>query len=506
MSKLPNYREYMNLPEYTEMVALLERGIAIHHAGIMTVLREMVELLFEKGFIKLLFATETFAVGINMPTKTAIFTGLTKFNGTEHRPLYAHEYTQMAGRAGRRGLDKVGHVIHCNNLFELDSAAQYRNMLCGPAQTITSKLKVSFSLILSLVKSGGDIQSYLNKTLLNRDVLRDLDVYYKKEKEIDKRIYEQEDKLVALEMPQDALQEYRNMSVAVLETANSMRKKIRREMAQMEENYPSIKDDVAVLLELEEIIKERDYNNTNITQTKEYIADTIKLTMEVLREEGYANEVEANEVEANDTNEVETNEVGANKVGANEVGANKLTKLGEIASNFQEIHPLMMAKLLTETNYFKDLSPPEIVGILSCFTNCISVADENKIHVPETDYDETNRITKQAEELLLSFSDIEAKYELYTGESYDFIYDIQNAVIRWCEAEDEKDCKIIIQELKEKDIFLGDFVKSLLKINNIASEMEKCCETIGHMELLEKVKQIPALTLKYVVTNKSLYI
>ena len=514
MSKLPNYREYMNLPEYTEMVALLERGIAIHHAGIMTVLREMVELLFEKGFIKLLFATETFAVGINMPTKTAIFTGLTKFNGTEHRPLYAHEYTQMAGRAGRRGLDKVGHVIHCNNLFELDSAAQYRNMLCGPAQTITSKLKVSFSLILSLVKSGGDIQSYLNKTLLNRDVLRDLDVYYKKEKEIDKRIYEQEDKLVALEMPQDALQEYRNMSVAVLETANSMRKKIRREMAQMEEKYPSIKDDVAVLLELEEIIKERDYNNTNITQTKEYIADTIKLTMEVLREEGYANdssttnevganEVEANEVEANDSSTANS----ANKVGANSANStNKLTKLGEIASNFQEIHPLMMAKLLTETNYFKDLSPPEIVGILSCFTNCISVADENKIHVPETDYDETNRITKQAEELLLSFSDIEAKYELYTGESYDFIYDIQNAVIRWCEAEDEKDCKIIIQELKEKDIFLGDFVKSLLKINNIASEMEKCCETIGHMELLEKVKQIPALTLKYVVTNQSLYI
>jgi superfamily II RNA helicase len=519
MSKLPNYREYMNLPEYTEMVALLERGIAIHHAGIMTVLREMVELLFEKGYIKLLFATETFAVGINMPTKTAIFTGLTKFNGTEHRPLYAHEYTQMAGRAGRRGLDKVGHVIHCNNLFELDSAAQYRNMLCGPAQTITSKLKVSFSLILSLVKSGSDIQSYLNKTLLNRDVLRDLDVYYKKEKEIDDRIDIQEDKLAQLNIPQDVLYEYRNMAVAVLETANSARKKIRREMSQMEEKYPSIKDDVAVLLELDKIIKERDYNNTNITQTKEYIADTIKLTMEVLSEEGFlsdrlgTNKVGANKVGVNEVgaNKVGANKVGANEVGANEVGANKvdattLTKKGEIASHFQEIHPLMMAKLLTETNYFKDLSPPEIVGILSCFTNCISVADENKVHVPETDYDETNRITKQAENILLSFGDIEAKYELYTGESYDFIYDIQNASIRWCEAEDEKDCKLIIQELKEKEVFLGDFVKSLLKINNIASEMENMCETTMQMELLEKVKQIPAMTLKYVVTNQSLYI
>jgi superfamily II RNA helicase len=162
--------------------------------------------------------------------------------------------------------------------------------------------------------------------------------------------------------------------------------------------------------------------------------------------------------------------------------------------------------MMIETNYFKDLSPPEIVGILSCFTNCISVADENKIHVPETDYDETNRITKRAENILMSYSDEEAKYELYTGETYEMNYDIQNPVIRWCEAEDEKDCKIIIQELKEKEVFLGDFVKSLLKINNIASELEKMCETIGHIELLEKVSQIPSLTLKYVVTNQSLYI
>jgi hypothetical protein len=154
----------------------------------------------------------------------------------------------------------------------------------------------------------------------------------------------------------------------------------------------------------------------------------------------------------------------------------------------------------------KYLSPPEIVGLLSCFTNCIGVADENKVHVPETDYDETNRITKKAEEILMSYSDEEAKYELYTGETYDFTYDLLNPVIRWCEAEDEKDCKIIIQELKQKEVFLGDFVKALLKINNIASEMEKMCETTGQIELLEKVSQIPSLTLKYVVTNQSLYI
>lgn len=481
MTKLPNYREYMNLPEYTEMIALLEKGIAIHHAGIMTVLREMVELLFEKGYIKLLFATETFAVGINMPTKTAIFTGLSKFNGKEHRQLFPHEYTQMAGRAGRRGLDKIGHVIHCNNLFELDSAAQYRNMLCGPSQTITSKFKISFGLLLSLISRENEdyAYSFLEQTMLKRDIMNEMIEYEKKGKEIDARIADKEKQLyLHADTPRDVLDEYKQMSLNVLETANSARKKIRRYMSVLEEKYEHIKDEVAILLELDAIMKERDDNEYIKQQTTGFICQTIDITLNVLKENGFVEK--------------------ENK--------NKLTSLGRIASQFQEVHPLMMGKLLLETNYLENLSASEIVGLMSCFTNCISVPEELQVFAPQTDYDETNNVTKRAEEILMSFSDEEAKYELYTGETYEMIYDIQNPVIRWCEAEDEKDCKLIIQDLKEKEVFLGDFVKALLKINNIASEMEKCCELMGQMELLEKVKQIPALTLKYVVTNQSLYI
>ena len=78
LMKLPNYREYLLLPEYDWLTKLLEKGIAVHHSGITPVFREMVEILFGKGYIKLLFATETFAVGINMPTKTVIFSSMTK--------------------------------------------------------------------------------------------------------------------------------------------------------------------------------------------------------------------------------------------------------------------------------------------------------------------------------------------------------------------------------------------------------------------------------------------
>ena len=145
LRKLPNYQEYLELPEYVNMVSLLEKGIGIHHAGIMPVLREMVELLFSKGYIKLLFATETFAVGINMPTKTVLFTDVNKFDGSGMRMLMSHEYTQMAGRAGRRGIDTVGHVIHLPNLYRDLDMTSFKTMMKGQPQRLTSKFKISLS-------------------------------------------------------------------------------------------------------------------------------------------------------------------------------------------------------------------------------------------------------------------------------------------------------------------------------------------------------------------------
>ena len=136
------------------MMSLIKKGIAIHHSGILPILREIVELFFAKGYIKLLFATETFAVGINMPTKTVIFTSFSKFDGNDMRYLLPHEYTQMAGRAGRRGLDTEGHVIHCNNLFDMPDIHTYKRILCGDPQFLRSKFKVSYNLVEETAKIG----------------------------------------------------------------------------------------------------------------------------------------------------------------------------------------------------------------------------------------------------------------------------------------------------------------------------------------------------------------
>lgn len=92
-------------------LAALERGVAGHHAGMLPIMKETVELLFAQGLIKLVYATETLALGINMPARTVVIESLSKWNGVAHVPLSAGEYTQLSGRAGRRGIDTEGHAV-----------------------------------------------------------------------------------------------------------------------------------------------------------------------------------------------------------------------------------------------------------------------------------------------------------------------------------------------------------------------------------------------------------
>ena len=90
----------------------LERGVAAHHAGLLPAFKEVVEELFQKKLVKVVFATETLALGINMPARTVVLEKLEKFNGEARVPITPGEYTQLTGRAGRRGIDVEGHSRH----------------------------------------------------------------------------------------------------------------------------------------------------------------------------------------------------------------------------------------------------------------------------------------------------------------------------------------------------------------------------------------------------------
>jgi superfamily II RNA helicase len=120
------------LPQVTYIFDLLMRGFGVHHGGLLPILKESVEVLFSQSVVKVLIATETFAMGVNMPARSVVFNSTRKHDGKGFRDLLPGEYTQMAGRAGRRGLDRVGTVIVAA-WTELPTEIGLRTLITGNA-------------------------------------------------------------------------------------------------------------------------------------------------------------------------------------------------------------------------------------------------------------------------------------------------------------------------------------------------------------------------------------
>jgi superfamily II RNA helicase len=154
---LHRYSETLtHLPQYHQITRLLERGVAFHHSGLLPLLKEVVELLFSKGYVRTLFCTETFAVGLNMPARTVVFLDLKKPCGGEDggfRPLRADEYIQMAGRAGRRGKDAQGLVIYLPARKPLEPD-EMRGVLTGPLVSLESRLHFHYDFVLKALHAS----------------------------------------------------------------------------------------------------------------------------------------------------------------------------------------------------------------------------------------------------------------------------------------------------------------------------------------------------------------
>ncbi|KAJ3103461.1 ATP-dependent RNA helicase mtr4 [Phlyctochytrium bullatum] len=148
-----------NLPQIQHLLPLLKRGIGIHHSGLLPILKEVIEILFQEGLIKVLFATETFSIGLNMPAKTVVFTSVNKFDGKMQRVLSGGEYIQMSGRAGRRGLDDRGIVILMVD-EKLDTAVA-TSMLKGESDRLDSAFHLTYNMILNLLRIEGISAEYL---------------------------------------------------------------------------------------------------------------------------------------------------------------------------------------------------------------------------------------------------------------------------------------------------------------------------------------------------------
>ena len=143
--------EDKRLPQVANLPNLLRRGLGVHHSGLLPILKEVIEILFQEGLIKVLFATETMSVGLNMPARTVVFCSPRKFDGAGFRWITSGEYIQMSGRAGRRGKDDRGLVILM--MDERMDPPVAKNMLHGQSDALDSAFRLNYAMILNLMLS-----------------------------------------------------------------------------------------------------------------------------------------------------------------------------------------------------------------------------------------------------------------------------------------------------------------------------------------------------------------
>jgi superfamily II RNA helicase len=482
--RLPNYQEYLHLPEYVNLISLLRKGVAIHHSKMMSILREIVEILFAKGMIKMLFCTTSVAIGLNLPIRTAIFTNIYKHNGEHLTILESHEYTQSAGRSGRLGLDKVGHVIHLNNLFRNVELTSYKTMMNGKPQALVSKFKISFNLLLNLIDIGdNNFINFAQKSMIKEDIDNQTKQIQENTVKLETEYNKINDTIKYLKTPVEIINEYIDCLEKRPNTVNKKRKEIDKRIQTIMDNYKFIATEKGTIIKYNEKQVELENKKREYENVIKYIDNNVLIIIDMLEKDGFVENI----------------------VTENSVNEYKLSQKGMLATQLRETHCLVFADLI-DKKILDELSSKQLVAIFSCFTN-ISVPDDLKSNIPYCDDKKVQTIIIKIQEMYTDYQQKEVMNNINTGTDYNIHFDLLNYIIKWCDCESIEDCKFFLQNLeKEKEIFLGEFVKALLKVNNISSEFEKIAELTGNIQFLSKLKEIPTMILKYVVTNQSLYV
>jgi hypothetical protein len=281
-----------------------------------------------------------------------------------------------------------------------------------------------------------------------------------------------------MKTPVEIAKEYLVLQQNLKMSVNKKRREIERRIQTIVDEYKFIEKEKDVVIRTERIQDEYHSLQKRKSNVETFLENNVHTIIDLLEQDGFVNRTEE-------------------KI--------HLTKKGITASNLRECHCLIFSNMV-EQDMLQKMSATQLVALLSCFTN-VSVNEEQKQLFPKCKDEEVQTLIKYITNGYNEYMKKEEHLHINSGIDYEIHYDLIDYVLKWCDCECIEDCKMLIQTLEaEKGIFLGEFVKALLKINNISSELENIAEQNGNIQFLHVLKQIPRLTLKYVVTNQSLYV
>ena len=477
--EMRHHREvYQSSKQYHEIRSMVQKGIAYHHSGLVPILKEVVEILFGKGLVKVLFATETFAVGVNMPTKTVIFPKLSKYSNGDFRFLRTDEYLQMAGRAGRRGLDKTGTVV----ILPTDEIMPYtgfKSMALGKSPSIQSKFKLSYQFILKILRNRAnngndtseeetlDISKFMNKSLLSVDNSDRIKSYEREKVEL-----QEGNKLDLTTDEKKAIIEYHNAIRKMESMRGNVRKresirleKVKREM----HNFNSINKKYETYIKNKERIK---ILNSGIKNLETYLDKDTQLIMKYLIDNNY----------------IVCEGEGEDKP--------KILTRGIIASEISECNEITLTEMIVN-DILIPLEPEEIVAVLATFIE----EKTNETYWSDLDVSESiKNALSHIEYGTKDFEQYEVNLDIDIGTDWNLYLSFIQPAYDWACGRD------ILEMHKKYEIYEGTFIRNILRINNIVDNIKNIADTINKPELMKKLELVERLLVRDQVTTDSLYI
>ena len=459
-------KTYEILPQYQDVFAQLKKGVVYHHSGLIPILKEIIEILYSKGLVKILFATETFAIGVNMPTKTVLFTDLEKFDNKGMRYLRTDEYLQMSGRAGRRGLDKFGSVILLPTT-NLISENEMRNMMTGSSPSLNSKFKLSYHFVLKVLDSGNfDLDNFLKNTLIMNENDKKSLVMMHEKLELEKKI-----SVINMDIIKE-LENYVKIDKKLCDTFFVVKKKERINLEKEKKTIESgsdFKKNYEIYKLYDSYKNDLDKINNNIWWCNNSIKDNIQKIMAILNEEGYLSI------------------------------DNKLTQKGIIASSINECQELIFTEMIFR-GLLDDLDFAEIIAVISSFINEKDQNNEDiylsDLNVPKS----VVNVLKELNEIANYFMEKEENNELYIYSDYNLYLNFIEPSYIWAHGGTIKDV------FQSTSIYDGNFVKSIMRISNICENLMDICKNIERFDLCAKLENYNEILIRDITSINSLYV
>lgn len=467
LRKCDQYASYIKLAQYDTLMKCLERGVAYHHSGLLPVFKEIVEILYSKYLVKVLFATETFAVGVNMPTKTVVFTSLEKFSGDDFRNLYTHEYLQMGGRAGRRGIDKVGTVILLPNLQTLPNNHVMNNLINGSSQTIKSKFSANYKLLLKVMLTGSSIDNIVNKSLLNTEVIDEATALIKEISEItipdtDFSLCEQYDTLV------------NPVVEGFIKISQSVMKKNRKQAAKLKYS-DGFEDLYKHFMEYKPLIHKKLALQSKLENNGNYIYNEIYSVLRILLEYGYINNIES-------------------------LTRESVSVKGIIASEINECNEILLTELIYN-GYLDGVGYKDIGAILAMFADSRPVKSSNDSN--HTDAFKPSKYVKQIdfiEDAANNWRNTEITNKVYINSKWDINTYLMEGTYKWLDGSKFEEIT------QEYSLFEGNLIKDFIKIYNLSAEVERVAEILSKSDLQIEAAKIRQYIIRDIVNIESLYV